>query len=163
LVDTDFVWEKTFRALYFKDDTNFVPGHHLARWHVLPNNTYQYKMEPKDISFCQVLGMFWPIHRQLYRYIARCGEIMVLKPEPHYPYLAAGSCYLIVIFFLIHTSIRWFQGIYLSAKYWACSGQSRPRPCYKVYMFLLIHTPKGWIQLHMFSKPISVSFWPLRN
>jgi hypothetical protein len=64
LVDTDCVWEKTFRALYFKDDTNFVPRHHLARWYVLPN-PYQYKMEPKDISFCQVLGLFWPIHRQL--------------------------------------------------------------------------------------------------
>ncbi len=55
--------------------------------------------------------------------LARCSEIMVPKPEPHYPYLAAGHCYLIVIIFLMHTSIRWYQGIYLSAKYWACSGQ----------------------------------------
>jgi hypothetical protein len=89
---------------------------------------------------------------------------MVPIPEPHYPYLAVGYCYLIVTIFLIHTSIRWYQGIYLSAKYWACcSGQLRPIPCYKDYWFFLIHTPKGWIQLHIFSNPISVSFRPLRT
>jgi hypothetical protein len=31
----------------------------LARWYLLPN-TYQYKMVPKNISFCQILGIFWP-------------------------------------------------------------------------------------------------------
>ena len=164
MVDPDFAWEKTFRVFYFNDDTNFVPKRRLARWYVLPN-TYRYKMKPNmDISFCQVLGLFWPIHRQLYSYIARCSEIMVPKPEPHYPYLAAGHCYLIVIIFLMHTSIRWYQGIYLSAKYWACSGQLRPRPGNKDYRFFLIHNPKGWIQLHMFSNPISaVSFRPLHT
>jgi hypothetical protein len=42
------------------------------------------------------------------------------------------------------------------------STSTKPRPCYRVHnMFFLIHTPKGWIQVHIFTKPISVSFRPL--
>jgi hypothetical protein len=49
---------------------------HLARWYVLPY-TYPYKISLKNISFCQILGIFWPIHRQLSSHIARSSEIMV--------------------------------------------------------------------------------------
>jgi hypothetical protein len=41
--------------------------------------------------------------------------------------------------------------------------QPRPRPCYRVHMFFLIYTPKGWMQVHMFTNPISVLFWPLHT
>jgi hypothetical protein len=41
--------------------------------------------------------------------------------------------------------------------------QPRPRLCHKVHIFFLIHTSNGWIQVHMFTNPISVSFWPLHT
>ena len=40
--------------------------------------------------------------------------------------------------------------------------QARPRQCYKVFMFsLVVHTRPVWNQVHMFTGPISVWFWPL--
>jgi hypothetical protein len=40
-------------------------------------------MAPKNISFCQILGIFcWPIHRQVYSYLARPSEIMVPNNSP---------------------------------------------------------------------------------
>jgi hypothetical protein len=59
-------------------------------------------MEPKKISFCQRLGLLWPIHdRLLYRYIARSNAVRnrttarALQP-------GTGHLHLDGFFFLIH-------------------------------------------------------------
>jgi hypothetical protein len=54
---------------------------HLARWYVPPHTYNNNKMEPKDISFFQLLRLFWPIHyRQLHSsYVARSSYIMKQK------------------------------------------------------------------------------------
>jgi hypothetical protein len=41
--------------------------------------------------------------------------------------------------------------------------QPRPRPCYRIHMLFRINTLKEWMQVHMFTNPISVLFWPLHT
>ena len=96
-------------------------------------------------------------------------------------------CYKVYLFFLIHTTKGWCKtimsiGLKLG-KLWRLhrklyssrDGSSsqiteaptavapQPTTCYKVYMFFLINTTKGWVHLHIFTNPISVSFWPLHT
>jgi hypothetical protein len=61
-------WTQTTAALLILKSRTLLPY-----CYIVPN-IYLYKMVSKNISFCQVLGLFWPIHRQFYSYIARASE-----------------------------------------------------------------------------------------
>jgi hypothetical protein len=110
------------------------------------------------------------------------------QPRPVAPQPSPRPCYKVYMFLLIQTPKGWIQVHMftnsISVSFWllytisySSNHESNERTdptktssiptkrsrCYKVYMLFLIYTPKGWIQVHMFTNPISVSFWLLHT